>query len=151
MKYLLSLLLVFALFSCETKEEVQSDVDQLKHMRQDLQDEIIKGQRLALDYIDDIKKDRDTLTEVKYETLGKQPLYIVRFKLKQSHVSLDIGTHMKDAANAIEFEMAVDKDFYHKLTVGSKVVDEFRMGSAVLYGSWGSWNMTVLEKHIDKR
>jgi hypothetical protein len=55
---------------------------------------------------------------------------------------------MKDAMNAIEFELPVDKEFYDNLTIGSEIVDNFRVGSLVMYGSFGSWKMSVVNKQI---
>ena len=76
--------------------------------------------------------------------------YILKLKLKQSHITLDLGTHAKDAMNSIEFELPVDKDFYNSVKIGDQIIDRFRVGSAVLYGSFGSWKMTVIGKRIQQ-
>jgi hypothetical protein len=79
---------------------------------------------------------------------GKQPQYILKLKLKQSHFSLDISDHVKDAMNAIEFEMPVSKEFYASVNENTEIIDEFRFGSFVLNGSYGDWEMTVEGKEI---
>ena len=50
--------------------------------------------------------------------------------------------------NAIEFEIPVDKDFYNSINVGDEIVDNFRAGSFIINGSFGSWNMKVKGKEI---
>lgn len=50
--------------------------------------------------------------------------------------------------NAIDFEIPVDKDFYNSVSIGTDIVDEFRTGSFVLKGSFGSWEMSVKGKEI---
>jgi len=79
---------------------------------------------------------------------GKTPQYFLKIKLKQSHFSLSIKKHIKDNMNTIEFEIPVDKDFYHSVSVGTQIVDEFRSGSFLLYGSIGDWKMTIEDKEI---
>lgn len=82
---------------------------------------------------------------------GKIPTktkYILRLRLKQSHFSLSIKKHIKDAANAIEFEIPVDKEYFDSVEKGTEIVDDFRFGSFLLYGSFGDWEMTVKDKIV---
>jgi len=74
--------------------------------------------------------------------------YIVTFKIKQTHVSLNIGTHLKDEMNQITVEIPVDREYYDALSVGDVITDEFRIGSFVFQGTFGSWNITVENKII---
>ncbi len=76
--------------------------------------------------------------------------YVVEFELRQSHFSLDIGKHLKDAMNKITFQLPVDKEFFDSISIGDMVLDKFRAGSAILYGSFGSWKMTVKNKFVVK-
>ena len=64
-------------------------------------------------------------------------------------MSLDIGKHIKDGMNAIEFEMPVDKDLYNTVSVGTQIIDEFRSGSLIINGDFGNWKMTVVSKRIE--
>ena len=63
---------------------------------------------------------------------------------------MDLEQHAKDALNTIEFEIPVDEDFYNKVSKGTDIVDEFRWGSLLLYGSFGDWDMQVMDKKILK-
>jgi hypothetical protein len=85
---------------------------------------------------------------MKIYTTGRTPQYILKFKLKQSHITLDLAEHAKDAMNAIEFEMPVDKNFYDQINVGTEIINNFRTGSFIINGSFGKWKMTVVNKEI---
>lgn len=74
--------------------------------------------------------------------------YIIEFKLKQTHFTLDLGQHAKDAINTIVFELPVDKAFYDSVQEGDVIVNEFRSGSLIISGSFGKWKMTVNKKII---
>ena len=141
---------IIALCSCkkETPCTVTDDINQLKQIRNELQSEVWKlgdAKSAKLQTIDSLNKE---LKFLNIYTSGRTPQYILKMKLKQSHFSLDIGKHIKDAMNAIEFELPVDKDFYNKVEVGTEIVDDFRTGSFILHGSIGSWKMTVEDKEI---
>ncbi len=79
---------------------------------------------------------------------AKKVRYILKIRLKQANFSLSIKKHIKNAVNAIDFELPVDKDFYDSVSKGTEIVDKFRFGSFVLYGSFGDWEMTVKDKEI---
>ena len=74
--------------------------------------------------------------------------YVVKLKIKQSHVTLDIGEHIKDSMNEIIIEIPVDREFYESVSVGTVLSDSFRVGSLVMHGSFGSWKVTVADKSI---
>ncbi|MGL6175063.1 MAG: hypothetical protein ACRC1P_10710 [Cellulosilyticaceae bacterium] len=76
------------------------------------------------------------------------PRYIVTLKIKQSHVSLDIGKHLKDSMNAVEIALPVDKQFYDLIKKGDSLNNDFRLGSLLTAGSVGSWDITVADKYI---
>jgi PBP1b-binding outer membrane lipoprotein LpoB len=102
--------------------------------------------------VEQLKKENAALAAqvqaLKTGSLAKGPKYILKIKLKQSHFSLSIKKHIKDAVNAIEFELPVDKEFYDSVSEGTELVDKFRFGSLVLSGSFGDWEMTVKDKEI---
>ncbi len=82
---------------------------------------------------------------------GKIPTktkYILKLHLQQGHISLSIKKHVKDYANSVDFEIPVDKEYFDSVEKGTKIVDGFRLGSFVLYGSFGDWEMTVKDKTI---
>lgn len=123
MKTIVTILAVFFLISCGNNEEV-----------------------------DNLKKENAALAAqvkaLKEGVNAKGPKYMLKLRLKQSHLSLSIKKHIKDAVNAIEFELPVDKEFYDSVSEGTEIIDKFRFGSMVLYGSLGDWEMTVKEKYV---
>ena len=74
--------------------------------------------------------------------------YIVKFQIKQTHLTFDIGEHIKDSMNEITIEIPVDREYYDSVSVGSVINDNFRVGSLVMHGSFGSWKVTVVSKEI---
>lgn len=48
--------------------------------------------------------------------------YVITFEIKQSHFSLDLGKHLKDAMNAIEIEIPVDKEYFDSVEVGDAIM-----------------------------
>lgn len=99
-----------------------------------------------------LKKENALLVEqlnaLKLGGSAKAPKYILKLRLKQAHFSLSIKKHIKDAVNAIDFEMPVDKEFYDSVSEGTEIIDKFRFGSFVLGGSFGDWEMTVKGKEV---
>lgn len=75
-------------------------------------------------------------------------IYVVTFRIKQSHFTLDIGEHLKDSLNEITFEVPVAKEYYESVSVGDVINDEFRMGSFIMHGSFGNWKVTVDKKEV---
>ena len=146
---ILSLLFIVVLtISCESQEDIENDIKNLKSVRSNLEKDVKN-----LSYTIKEKKEKITSLSEKVKELGiyesnKTPHYILKLKLKQSRVSLSVSKHIKDAINAIEFELPVDKDFYHSVNVGTKITDKFRAGSFVINGSFSNWNMTVESKII---
>ena len=149
---LVLLLITMGLTSCENEQAVKTDLQRLKVERTDSrsvlsgQKEMIRQQTRTRDEL----KTQITALRIEHNIVstGKEPVYILEFKLKQSHFGLDIGQAAKDAMNAIKFEMAVDKEFYNSVQIGTNIVDDFRAGSAIINGSFGSWKMTVINKHL---
>lgn len=74
--------------------------------------------------------------------------YIITFRIKQTHFTLDIGEHLKDSMNEITIDIPVDKEYYDSLSVGDIINDEFRMGSLIMHGSFGNWKVVVDNKAI---
>lgn len=99
-----------------------------------------------------LKKENALLVQqlhaLKVGSSAKAPKYILKLRLKQAHFSLSIRKHIKDAVNAIDFEMPVDKEFYDSVSKGTEIIDKFRFGSFVLGGSFGDWEMTVKDKEV---
>lgn len=149
------LLVLFAsvlLFSCENEKDVQSDIDKLRETRTTLSKEVreyssqvssMKQSTISLN-----KQITDKSKELLILKEGRQPRYILSLRLKQSRFSLDLGKHAKDAMNAIEFDLPVDKQLYDQVRVGTELVDDFRSGSFIMNGSFSSWKIKVKNKRI---
>lgn len=74
--------------------------------------------------------------------------YVVTLEIKQSHFTLDIGEHIKDSMNKIEIELPVDKQYFDSVNEGDAINDDFRFGSWVMSGSFGSWDVTIGKKEV---
>jgi len=74
-------------------------------------------------------------------------LYILKLNLRQISYSLSLSKQFRDYSNQIDFEIPVDKDYYDKMSVGNDVTDNFRIGSLIFKGSFGSWRIKVKEKY----
>ena len=107
------------------KDELQAEIQELETQKDALENQIV-----------DIKKDKGTAK------------YVITFEVKQSHFGLDITKHIKDAMNAITIEIPVDKEYYDNVDVGETINNNFRVGSLVMSGSFGSWDVTVKDKDI---
>ncbi len=154
MKNLLYIVLAISLVSCgpTTEDEIrlEKSVNELTLKEKNLKSTISDMDRMHHKHLDAQQREYDMLVS-NTENLaaynkGKKIHYILEFKLKQSRFSLSLSKHAKDAMNAIEFEMPVDKVFYDSHKVGDEVVDDFRMGSMIMNSSFSSWNMTVIGK-----
>lgn len=75
-------------------------------------------------------------------------MYVITFRIKQSHFTLDIGEHIKDAMNEITFDVPVDKEYYDSLSAGDVINNDFRVGSLIMHGSFGNWKVTVDQKEV---
>lgn len=134
-KYIIALIAMIAitLSGCSKTETVtnedvaklESEIAQLEAERDRLNEEIL-----------DAKIDNN---------LAK---YVIAFNIKQTHFTLDIGEHLKDAMNDISIEIPVDKEYYDSVEVGDTIDDSFRVGSFIWKGSFGNWKVTVESKDI---
>jgi len=149
-RLLLLLTLSITLFSCENACDVQTDIDLLRTERTNLENEVNTKNNTILSLNTTIKTKNESLKEMDIYLDGDTPLYVLTLELSQSHFTLDIGEHMKDAMNAIEFDIPVDKSFYDGVDVGDEIIDDFRAGSFIMNGSFGDWEMEVTHKKITK-
>ena len=148
-KLILIIACISMLYACkETPCDVKEDINKLEQYRSELRTDVRGfGEARALK-VHEIDSLNGVLNIIDIYKSGRTPRYILKLHLKQTHFTLDIGKHIKDAANAIDFEMPVDKQFYDEIQVGTAIVDKFRSGSAWIEGSFGNWEMTVSGKEI---
>ena len=97
-----------------------------------------------------LEAERDRLNEEILNTKIDNGLakYVITFNIKQTHFTLDIGEHLKDAMNDISIEIPVDKEYYDSVEVGDTIDDSFRVGSFIWKGSFSNWKVTVESKDI---
>jgi len=153
-KIILALSIVITFSSCE-ESRLKSSISDLEYRKTELETRLtsletnisIKS-RLSQEMDSKINDNKELIQKIDIIKSGKEPRYILKLKLKQSHLSLSISKHIKDAMNAIEFELPVDKDFYDSVSNGTEIIDQFRWGSLLLRGSMGDWKMTVISKEI---
>lgn len=123
---------IFSLAGCNTTPQEVYDIEKLKSEITELQ-----AEKTFLE---------ENLAAFKEENDAYQ--YIVTINIKQSHFTLDIGQHIKDGMNDIDIDIPVSKLFYDSIEVGDVLDDSFRMGSFIMKGSFGSWDITIKDKNI---
>ena len=134
-KYIITLIVIIAIaLSGCSKTETVTNEDVAK-----LESEIAQ-----------LEAERDRLNEEILDTKIDNNLakYVIAFNIKQTHFTLDIGEHLKDAMNDISIETPVDKEYYDSVEVGDTIDDSFRVGSFIWKGSFGNWKVTVESKDI---
>ena len=140
-KKLISILLICLIFltSCGNgnlkaeRENLETEISELEEDIRTLQSEKNSIEKL----IQDLREENDI------------PRYIVTFEIGQQHVTLDLGDLLKDELNKTELEIMVSKEYYDAVDIGTVVNDDFRVGSLALKGSFGSWNIEVIDKRIE--
>lgn len=140
-KKLISILLICIIFltSCGNenlkaeRKNLETKISELEEDIRTLQSEKNSIERL----IQDLREENDI------------PNYIVTFEIGQQHVTLDLGDLLKDEINKTELEVLVSKEYYDSVDVGTVVNDDFRVGSLALKGSFGTWNIEVINKRIE--
>lgn len=139
MKNILSIVLIavsiFCMVGCGN--EAQKDILEEKILDLKSEIEVLQQEKIALE---------NDIVESKIEK-GLEK-YVICLNIKQSHFTLDISQHLKDEMNDITIEIPVDKEYFDSVEVGDVIDDSFRMGSLIFKGSWGNWNITVVDKDI---
>lgn len=80
---------------------------------------------------------------------GREPKYIVKFKIKQGTFTLDIFEHVKNEMNSIEIEVPVSKSYYDALCINQDLTDAFKWGSLVMDGDFSALHMRVIGKRVE--
>ena len=138
--FVMALCICVSFVGCATEEEtLNNDIVALKEEVSALESEVssLESKRDAL---------ASEITDIKIESGTAK--YVITLNIKQSHFTLDLGQHLKDEMNAISIQIPVDKEYYDSVEVGDTIADDFRMGSLVFKGSFGSWDITVEDKSI---
>lgn len=97
--------------------------------------------------IETLQAEVDTLQKIRDGLIQKDDIiYVLELEISQTHVTLDIGEHLKDAANTITIPIQVSEEYYYSIQKGDTLSDEFRAGSFLFKGSIGSWDIKVVNK-----
>ena len=145
MKKLISILLaiamILALCACgsEPDEALKAEIIRLEQKKSE-----VNAQLDALE--NELNALKQAVVDTKIET--GQAKYILTINIRQTHFTLDISQHFKDAMNDISIQIPVDKEYFDSLEVGDVIDDSFRMGSLIFKGSFGNWKVTVEDKDI---
>lgn len=130
---ILIITVLFSITGCvETEESLSEDIKQLKSE------------------ISVLEKEKASLEKEVVKTKIEKGVakYVVTINIKQKHTIFDFENNIKDEMNAISIQIPTDKEYYDSVKVGDVIDDSFRMGSLVVSGSIGSWDITVEDKEI---
>jgi hypothetical protein len=86
--------------------------------------------------------------QVKTPQKAWAPTYVIALEIRQTRFSLDPFEHAKDTMNAATFQLPVSKEYYDAVQVGTVLNDKFRAGSFLFNGSFGNWQVKVVNKAI---
>ena len=138
--------LLTACYTDKDYKQLQQDCKALSAQKQTLQSQVnsLNSQISGLS-----KRVSDLRNEQKARQNGKEPKYIVKFKIKQGTFTLDLFEHAKNEMNAIEVELPVNRDFYNRLSIGQDLTDSFKWGSLVMDGDFSTLHMRVVGKRIE--
>lgn len=116
--------------------------------------QIVESQEYEINKLDneiaELEERKEELTNIVQEIKTDKDIekYVVTLNISQSHFTLDVGKHIKNAMNDIEIQLPVDKEFYDSVEVGDLLDNSFRVGSLLMEGSFGKWKVKVIEKEI---
>lgn len=92
-----------------------------------------------------------TMMENEIKFAKGKVVYFLKVEISKSSFTLSISQHIADAANAVEWEIPVDKDFYDAVHVGQTLNESFNAGSFWMKGKFSSNNIKVIDKYTKDR
>jgi hypothetical protein len=152
----IAIIIVLALNACQNACDIKEDIGSLKRERNVIQMQLsnersmLSALQLKTGNIQRQQSELDSTADYLEALQSGNVRYVLQIEGKQSHFSLSISEHAKDAMNAFTFEIPVDAAFYKNINVGDHLVDEFRSGSLFMKGSLGEMKLTVIGKRISK-
>lgn len=73
-------------------------------------------------------------------------VYMIQIDIRNSSFSLDIGKHIRNAMNAVQMDIPVDKEFYDAVKEGQELKSGFKTASFVMKGSISSIKISCVKK-----
>ena len=123
----LILLSTFLLIGCSKEDSNNETISQQEEKISILNSEISELENTKLSLESSVIEEKERLDLVEY---------FVTIKIAQSHVSLDIGKHLKDKMNSIEIQVPVSEEFYNQVNIGDILNNDFRDGSFYVWFLW---------------
>lgn len=140
----IAFLVVTILNSCETENTRQQLRKECSELRQEInslnsQIEYKQSQKERLD---------EQVKELEIIESGREPQYVVTFRIKQGTFTLDIFEHIKNEINAIDMDIPVTKEFYDAVKINQDISNEFKFGSLIMDGDFSKLHVKVADKKI---
>ncbi len=129
----------YKILSEDDKKYIET-IKQLKQEQQDLNTQIL-NKNSELTNINNKISQQD-------KVLNGTAKYIMKINISQSHLTLSVSEHLKDAMNDIDIYIEVSEEYYNSHNVGDTIADDFRVGSMIFKGSFGNWKVKVADKQI---
>lgn len=98
-----------------------------------------------------LQQEKESLTnEIITEKVEKGiATYVVTIGISQSHMFWEIDDVIKDSLNELKIDIPVSEEFYNAVEIGTVLDESFRMGSFIMNGSIGNWNIKIVDKKIE--
>ncbi len=97
--------------------------------------------------VEKLQTEVDNLRKVREGLIQKDDVvYVIELEISQSHFTFDLEEHLKDEMNTITIPIRVSEEYYHSVEVGDILSDEVRIGSLIMKGSLGSWDIKIADK-----
>lgn len=98
-----------------------------------------------------LQQEKESLTnEIITEKVEKGiATYVVTIGISQSHMFWEIDDVIKDSLNELKIDIPVSEEFYNAVEIGTVLDESFRMGSFIMNGSIGNWDIKIVDKKIE--
>lgn len=98
-----------------------------------------------------LQQEKESLTnEIITEKVEKGiAIYVVTIGISQSHMFWEIDDVIKDSLNELKIDIPVSEEFYNAVEIGTVLDESFRMGSFIMNGSIGNWDIKIVDKKIE--
>ena len=137
--FIFAVCVVTSCYDISDKMRLQVECDNLASRKNYLENDIVD----LRSEINNLRREKSVLQS------GREPKYIVKFKIKQGTFTLDLFEHAKNEMNSIEIEVPVNRDYYNRLSIGQDITDSFKWGSLVMDGDFSTLHMRVVGKRIE--